>query len=192
MSDTQTSTEKPILDMKPVEGCDPVVGLGLRVLQDCRRRTLGELEGLKEDWLDIDPPMGHNTLASILYHMASTEIYWLYTVLQQEVPGDMLEVFPDDDRDDKGDLARLKVVTLEDYMEKMRIARNRFLELYKVMSPEEYHRPRDIQNGMGEIDQITPERVLYHLVNHDAEHRGELMFIIQHFREQEQSGKAEA
>jgi uncharacterized damage-inducible protein DinB len=150
------------------------------------------LEGLTDEWLDIEPPMGHNTLASILYHMASTEIYWLYTVLQQDVPADMLEIFPDDDREESGNLARLKVVSVKDYLEKMRVARNRFVETYKEMPAKEYHRPRGIQNWMGEIDQITPERVLYHLVNHDAEHRGELMMIIQHFREHEQKEQGEA
>lgn len=190
MSDTTTNaSEAPILDIKIVEGCDPVVGLGLGVKSDCRRRTLGELEGLPDAWLEVEPPMGHNTIASILYHVGSTDVYWLYTVLQQELPDDMRAIFPDDDRDEKGDLARLKVLTVNDYLEKMQIAHDRFVELYKQLSAEDYRKPRPITNWMGEVDMITPERILYHVVNHDAEHRGELMYIIQHFREQEQNNQ---
>lgn len=180
------ATEKNIMDIKPVEGCDPVVGLGLAVKNDCRRRTLRELEGLPDEWLDVEPPMGHNTIAAILYHIASTDISWMYTILQQDMAEDMREIFPEDDRDERGDLARLKVLTVADYLEKMKLAHDRVVEQYKLMSAEEYHRPRAITNWMGNVDWVTPERNLYHIINHDAEHRGELMYIIQHFREQEQ------
>ncbi len=175
--------EMVILQAEPLEGCDPVVGLALWVLQDSRRRTLGELDELREEWLDLEPPMGHNTLRSILYHMGSTEVYWLYTLLRQEPPANMKALFPDDDRDEAGNLARLKGEGLDTYLEKMALARQQLIDIYKTMSAEEFRKLHPITHWTGEIHHITPERVLYHLVNHDAEHRGELVMIIQHFKE---------
>lgn len=177
------NSEMVILQADPLEDCDPSVGLALWVLQDARRRTLGELEDLREEWLDLVPPMGHNTLRSILYHMGSTEVHWLYTVLQQEPPANMKALFPDDDRDDVGNLAKLTGESLDTYLEKMALARQHFIDIYKTMSAEEFHKLRPIIHWTGETHHITPERVLYHLVNHDAEHRGELVMIIQHFKE---------
>lgn len=177
------NAEMVILKAEPLEGCDPVVGLALWVLQDSRRRTLGELEELREEWLDLAPPMGHNTLRSILYHMGSTEVHWLYTVLQQEPPANMKALFPDEDRDEAGNLASLTGESLAAYLEKMALARQHFIDVYKTMSVEEFRKLRPITHWTGEIHHITPERVLYHLVNHDAEHRGELVMIIQHFKE---------
>ncbi len=175
--------ETVILQAEPLEGCDPVVGLALWVLQDCRRRTIGELEDLREEWLDLEPPMGHNTLRSILYHIGSTEVHWLYTVLQQEPPANMKALFPHDDRDEAGNLARLTGEGLDTPLEKMALARRQLIDAYKAMSVEEFRRLRPINHWTGEVHHITPERVLYHLVNHDAEHRGELVMIIQHFKE---------
>jgi uncharacterized damage-inducible protein DinB len=179
-----SSPEKVILQVEPLESCDPAVGLGLWVLQDSRRRTLGELGELRDEWLDLEPPMGHNTLRSILYHMGSTEVEWLYTVLGQEIPADMKAHFPDDDRDQVGNLAKIRGEGLDTYLEKMALARQKLIDGYKAMTAEEYRHLRPITHWTGEIHHITPERVLYHLVNHDAEHRGELVMIIQHFKEQ--------
>jgi uncharacterized damage-inducible protein DinB len=172
-----------ILRAEPLEGCDPVIGLALWVLQDSRRRTLGELNGLREEWLDLEPPMGHNTLRSILYHMGSTEIYWLYTVLGQEPPADIKALYPEDDRDEAGNLARLQGQGLDTYLEKMALARRHLIDRYRAMTVDEFRELHPIAHWTGEIHHITPERVLYHLVNHDAEHRGELVMIIQHFKE---------
>jgi uncharacterized damage-inducible protein DinB len=178
------SPDMVILQAEPLEGCDPVVGHALWVLQDSRRRTLGELEDLREEWLDVAPPMGHNTLRTILYHIGASEVYWLYTLLRQEPPANMKALFPDEDRDEAGNLARLTGEGPETYLEKMALARQQFIDIYKTMSAEEFRKLRPITHWSGEIHHITPERVLYHLVNHDAEHRGELVMIVQHFKEQ--------
>jgi uncharacterized damage-inducible protein DinB len=164
---------------------DHVIGVRAtrHLLQDSRRRTLGELEDLRDEWLDLEPPMGHNTLRSILYRMVSTEVEWLYTVLQQEMPADMKAHFPHDDRDETGNLARLEGKGPDACLEKMARAREVLIAGYKAMSAGEFRKLRAITHWTDETHYITPERVLYHLVNHDAEHRGELVMIIQHFKE---------
>jgi uncharacterized damage-inducible protein DinB len=187
LADTQAQEQRIVVDVVPVEGCDPVIGTALWVIEDARRRTLRELEGVPDEWLDMQPPMGHNTIGTILYHMAASEVGWLYTVLQQSIPPDMQELCPDDDRDDQGALARTEGSTLQMHLDRLRQARERFAAIYKEMSVDEFRRLRDIPFWTGETHWITPERVLYHLVNHDAEHRGELVMIIQHFRETLQS-----
>lgn len=183
MADTST-TEKPVANVVPLEGCDPVIGIALWVLEDARRRTQYILDELNEDWIDLAPPMGHNTLGSILYHMASTEKHWLYTVIGQTPPDDMQELFPEDDRDEYGALAKRETSTLETYKEKLALVRSRVLEIIKAMTLEEFRTLQEYTEWTGEARLISPERVVYHLVNHDAEHRGELTMIVEHFREQ--------
>lgn len=186
MSNTETETqetERIVVEVVPLEGCDPVIGTALWVLKDSRRRTLNELKGVPDEWLDIAPPMGHNTIATILHHMASADVDWLHTVLQREMPAELRALYPEDDRDEQGILAVLKGSSLETYLERLANAQNLFVDEYKKMSAEEFRRPRAITYWTGETHWITPERVLYHLVNHDAEHRGELVMIVAHFRE---------
>lgn len=170
--------------MVPVEGCDPIVGAALWVMQDCRRRTLRELESVRDEWLDAVPPMGHNTLGTILYHMAAAEVGWLYDdLLKKPFPPDLKALFPTDDRDEQGMLARLKGSPLSAYLDRLAIAREHFISEYKAMSVEDFRRLREITYWTGETHWLTAEFILYHLVNHDAEHRGEITMIREHFRE---------
>src|SRR6476646_10889496 len=105
MADAASGAEKIVVDVVPLEGCDPVIGTALWVIEDARRRTLRELEAVPDEWLDVAPPMGHNTLGTILYHMAAAESGWLYDVLKKTPPPSIQALVPTDDRDEQGMLA---------------------------------------------------------------------------------------
>jgi uncharacterized damage-inducible protein DinB len=182
MSASGTNIERHVYTVEPLEGCDPIVGTALWVMQDTRRRTLRELEGLPDEWLDKVPPMGNNTLGTILYHMALAESGWLYDVIQQTPPSEIQELLPQEGWDEQGILVKQEGNTLDTYLDRLKVVRERFLEVYKAMPVEEFRRLRDVPAWTGDIHHLTPERVLYHLVNHDAEHRGEIMMIVEHFR----------
>lgn len=92
-------------DVEPLEGCEPEVGRALWALQNCRSRTLNMLEGLAPEALHALPPAGRNTISSLLYHIADSEVWWIYEhYLQQPYPPELAALFPEKDRNQNDDL----------------------------------------------------------------------------------------
>ncbi len=151
----------------------PEVGRWLWALEDARRRTHIALEGLPADTPDIVDwtfPGEGNSIGTILYHLAAIEASWLYDeVLQQDFPPEVQALFPHDVRDDQGKLSSVKGINLDEYLDRLDKIRARVLTTFREMSLEEFRRPRSFP----EYD-VTPEWVLHHLMQHEAEHRGQI------------------
>jgi uncharacterized damage-inducible protein DinB len=182
-----TDTEAKSGNVEASVSCDPIIETALEALDDARLRTLREMSGIKEEWLYLVPPMGHNTIGTILAHMPITERNWLYEMLLRVEPhADIQAIVPQADRDETGmRLKRQEGASLDDYRAWMRIIREKFVEIYRAMSVEEYRRTHEYVAWNGVIEYTSAEKILYHLINHEAEHRGEMVMITEHFREQE-------
>jgi uncharacterized damage-inducible protein DinB len=139
-------------------------------LQDTRRRTLRLLESVPEEALDWIPPDGGNTIGTLLYHLVVIEMSYLYEdILEQEWAPGLDRLLPYEIRTEEGRLTPVHGETMATHLERLDEGRSRLLETVRTISREELGRPRRVEEYM-----ITPEWALHHLMQHEAEHRGQI------------------
>jgi len=149
---------------------EPEIGRWLWAFQDTRRRTLRELDGLTQPIIDWLPENDESSIGTVLYHIALIEADWLYTeVLEQSVPSAVLALFPFDHRDNQGRLTQVSGMNLAQHLQRLEKVRERSLEAYQEMSLLDFRRPRPLPDY-----DVTPEWVLHHLIQHEAEHRSQI------------------
>lgn len=161
---------KERLAIDGVPAADPEIGRALWMLEDARRRTLEFLAGVDAAIIDWTPASGENSTGALLYHIPAIEADWLYAeVLEEPFPPELVALFPDDVRDDRGRLAAHPGEDLAGHLHRLAIVRARLLAVFGAMASEEFRRPRDLPDY-----EVTPEWVLHHLLQHEAQHRGEI------------------
>jgi len=157
--------------VEALPGHAPEIGCWLWALEDTRRRTKRDLEGLSQPIIDWIDSRGDNSIGTLLHHIAAIEIDWLYAdVLEGKPwPPEVEALFPYDVRDERGMLFVVKGVGLEEHLRRLGTVRAMLLEKFRGMSLDEFRRVRHFD----EYD-VTPEWVIHHLVQHEAEHRGQI------------------
>jgi uncharacterized damage-inducible protein DinB len=149
---------------------EPEIGRWLWALQDTRKRTLRELGGLSPAMIDWHPPGGESSIGTVLYHIAGIEADWLYVeVLEQPMPPEVVALFPHAIRDEQGHLTRVQGSSLEQHLGRLESVRGLLLDAYQRMELSEFRRAR----SLADYD-VTPEWVLHHLMQHEAEHRSQI------------------
>ena len=156
----------------------PEVGIWLAALSDCRARTLKALAGMRHDEIDRICPLSRNTIGTLLYHIAAIELDWLHSeILEREFPGDFRTWFPHDVRDSEGNLAIVAGDSAAQHEERLSYVRNKLVEALSVMSLSEFGRVRHLQPY-----DVTPQWVVHHLLQHEAQHRGQIVMLRHQFR----------
>jgi uncharacterized damage-inducible protein DinB len=159
--------------MTPLDGHDPEIGRWLWALQDVRRRyTLRLVRDLDERLVDWAGPDGQeNSIGSLLYHIADVEMGWLYGDLKglPEPPPAVLQLLPLPGREPDGKrLTRVLGVPLAEHVARLNRSREIFLKELEGMSSAEWRRLRPAPPP-DDYD-VTPEWVVFHLVEHEAGH----------------------
>jgi uncharacterized damage-inducible protein DinB len=151
------------------------LGLLLAQLEDGRMRTLREVAKAPAERLHWSSTEFPNSLAAHLAHLAAIELDWLYCdLLGVEIPAEALESFPIEDvRGEDGQLAQAESATLPELL--AALARARYLLLTECGRLEESELGDFVQGLEGAA---TPEWILSHLLQHEAEHRGVLRRMI--------------
>jgi uncharacterized damage-inducible protein DinB len=146
------------------------IGAALWALEDCRARTLHTLSVVTDVMLDRESPHGGNSIGTLLYHIAAIEADWLFTeILEREFAPEVRDHFPIDVRDAQGRLSRVRGLSLEDHRNRLRAVRTALLTSLQEMSADDFRRARRLADY-----RVTPEWVLHHLAQHEAEHRGQI------------------
>ncbi len=149
---------------------EPAIGPWLWALQDARQRTMGQLEGLTPAVIDWLPPDGGSSIGTILYHIADIEADWLYAeVLEQSFPPEVAALFPFATRDSQGHLTQVPGFSLEEHLRRLEAVRALLLGVFQQMDLSDFRRVRSL-----EYYDVTPEWVLHHLMQHEAEHRSQI------------------
>ena len=161
--------QRNVIEVLP--GYDREVGRWLWALEDARRRTKEALAGIAPDVVDWAPPDGGNSIGTILYHLALIEADWLYVEVlgHESYPDAVVASLPHEDRDERGRLTRLQGVGLDAYVGRLDAIRDRLLAAFREMSLAEFRRLRHLPDY-----DVTPEWVVHHLMQHEAEHRGQI------------------
>ena len=149
---------------------EPAIGPWLWALQDSRQRTLEELEHVSPAMVDWLPPDNASSIGTILYHLADIEADWLYAeVLEQPFPSTVAALFPYATRDEQGHLTQVQGISLEEHLKRLEIVRELLLAVFQRMDLSEFRRVHSLPDY-----DVTPEWVLHHLMQHEAEHRSQL------------------
>jgi len=164
------STQKRRLVVDPILSKVPEIGRWLWALQDTRQLTLEEIEQLTPAMIDWLPPDDESTIGTILYHIALIEMDWLYAeVLERPEAPEIAELFAYEHRDRQGRLTQVTGISLQEHLIRLEVVRALLLESYLQMDLAEFRRPRSLP-----AYDVTPEWVLHHLIQHEAEHRSQL------------------
>lgn len=152
----------------------PEIGRWLWALQDGRKRTIAALSGITPAMIDWRPPGNESSIGTVLYHIADIEADWLYVeVLEQSsLPPKVAALFPDPTRDDQGILTQVHGFSLEQHLDRLETVRGLLLELFQEMELGEFRRVRPFP-----YYDVTPEWVLHHLLQHEAEHRSQIGWL---------------
>ncbi|MDQ3548457.1 MAG: DinB family protein [Chloroflexota bacterium] len=150
-------------------GYPPEIARWLWVLADTRRRTLEVLDGLDDSRLD-EPGPGGNSIGTILAHVAVIETDWLYVeILGEDYPVELLALLPPDVRDAEGHLLATPGLPLARHLEALNAVRIQLVERVGALLPEDLRHVRSLPDY-----DVSPEWVLHHLAQHEAEHRAEI------------------
>jgi len=159
--------------VQPAAGFAPDLGAALWMLDDTRARTLRAIDGLLPSDVDAIPIGGGNTIGALLYHVAAVERDWLYAdILERPAPEWAEALFPRDVREENGRLTSVRGIALDEHLARLGTVRQHLHQDLAGFGSEEFRRPRAVRNGGG-----TPEWILHHLREHEAEHRGQLQEI---------------
>ena len=155
--------------LEPAPGYEPLVGLFVAMMEDTRSRLFHDLEGFDSFQLDRTPAGSPNSIGTLLYHIAAIELDWLYAdLLGGECPVETAEWFPVDVREDNGRLTPV-VELYERHISRLAWVRQRLLAELHGFSDADLDRtfnPGPQESGGGFI--------LHHLMQHEAEHRGQI------------------
>ncbi len=157
----------------PARATTTEIGKWLWALEDARARTKRMIEGITQPELDTLPDGLDNTIGTLLYHIALIEADYLCIDVMgyDDYLPDLKALLPLPDRSEDGHLSVVTGVALDEHLRRLDIVRQRLLELFTEMTPEAVVQPRDLPDWGYEI---SPEWTLYHLTQHESEHRGEI------------------
>ncbi|MGG3468695.1 DinB family protein [Neobacillus pocheonensis] len=165
--------ERKSLLITPLPGYEPEIGRWLWSLEDVRRTLKERLAGLSQELIDRRLE-GRHSIGSLLYHIALIEADWLYEeVLCSAWPSEVQAMFPLEHRNASGELALFQGETIEAHFDRMDSVREIFLSHFRTMEMEDWRKPRVLPNY-----DVTPEWVVYHLIEHEAHHRGQIFQLL--------------
>ncbi len=166
-------TARRSLVISPLDAASLDIGRFLWVLEDIRAGTKRIVAGIDAAALDWAPLPALNSIGTLLAHLAIVEADWLYTeVLEHDFPQEVTALLPPTARDPHGHLTRVGGRAVAEHLAVLDAVRARLLAVFLPLSPAEYRCIRHLP----EYD-VTPEWCLYHLVEHEAAHRGEIALL---------------
>ncbi|KYC94282.1 DinB family protein [Heyndrickxia sporothermodurans] len=165
--------EKKSLFVSSLAGYEEEIGRWLWCLEDVRRTIKQRLSGISQSDLDtkIDE---RQTIGSLLYHIALIEADWLYEeVLCTEWDPEIRELFPFECRSDDDSLAHIEGQSLEAHFDRLNKVREVFLSHFRTMDLIDWRKPMVLEKY-----DVTPEWVVYHLIEHESHHRGQIFQLL--------------
>lgn len=165
--------ERRNLQVYSIPGYEEEIGRWLWCLEDVRLSLIKKITAIDQNLLDtkIDE---RQTIGSLLYHIALIEADWLYVeVLGTEWDSEIRSLFPLEDRTDDGELIHIKGQSLDEHFYRLNKVREVFLSHFKTMTLKDWRKPRVLEHY-----DVTPEWVVYHLIEHESHHRGQIFQML--------------
>lgn len=170
--------------VQPITAADPQIGRWLWMLEDTRTLTNEVLNDLADPAIiDWKPAWALHSIGTLLYHIALVEADWLYVEVlgtpdDQPYPSPMDALFLYPMRSNNA-LTPVVGISLGEHRGRLAAARRELLAVFSTMSLDEFRRVRVLPES-----DVTPEWVLHHLAQHEAEHRSEIAALRTAFQTQ--------
>lgn len=166
-----TTANRPPRYFTPPLAAAPIIGDWLAAMGEARERTKAALIGIDQATLDWQPPHGGNGIGTLLYHIAVIEADWLSVEVREEpdYPPELLALCPYEVRHAAGRLTVVTGLDLAAHLARLDAVRAQFLATFSAMSLADFTRIR----ALPQYD-VTPQWTVHHLLQHEAEHRGEI------------------
>jgi len=159
-------------NLAPVEGYTPQIGRFVAMLADSRSRLLRDLETLDEAYLERGLPWDPNSISTLLYHVAAIELDWAFADIRetQQFPEGTRDWFPVDVRDEDGRLTPFSN-SLQRHIDRLEWTRAHLLDALAGLEDEDLDR---VVTNADDGSKNTIGWILNHLMQHEAEHRGQI------------------
>jgi uncharacterized damage-inducible protein DinB len=142
----------------------------MALLDDARMRTEKVVQGLSGEALHWRGEPAQSSIGDLLYHVALIEADWLYAeVLETPYPEPIRVLLPEDVQDDQGKLTHVREQTLDAHLHRLAAVRAELVGAFRPMDLIEFRRLRSLPRY-----DVSPEWVLHHLAQHEAEHRSQI------------------
>ncbi|CAN5569974.1 hypothetical protein BH10BAC5_BH10BAC5_13290 [soil metagenome] len=150
------------------------------MLEDVRKVTLKGIDWLNEyqlfhSLIDDEAPIG-----AYLMHLAEVDIYW-YEVLTGEIVNSELKkrcyYNAWYDCDPKSYSPPISPLLHEDYFNVMKDTRKLFIDFLEVSNDSDLEGEVEIKRAKGKKI-ISKKWIVYHILEHEAHHRGQIFFMI--------------
>ncbi|SFC94137.1 DinB superfamily protein [Bacillus sp. OV322] len=165
--------KREVLKVMSLPGYEAEIGRWLWCLEDVRYTLLKEIDGISQRVLDgkVDE---RQSIGSLLYHIALVEADWLYTeVLESEWDPEIQSLFPFEFSTEDGRLTHVGGQSLGEHISRLNMVREVFLSHFRSMDLADWQRARVLERY-----DVTPEWVVYHLIEHESHHRGQIVHLL--------------
>lgn len=156
---------------------DAEVGRWLAALEEVRRDTLKVLAEVRDGAVDRDPGDGGDTIGTVLYHVALVEADWVFSDVLDRATEIDRDLFALDDREEGGRLSAVLGETLAQHLARLERTRALILDELSSMAADDFHRV----HVRDDFD-VTAAWVVFHLLDHEVEHRVRLSALRDRFR----------
>ena len=172
------------------------IGLFVAELDDQNRRLLEDLKDITPAELEWQSAPGMNTIGMLLAHIAIVEVWWIHVgplakgsteAAAEPLPGIIGLALKDDGMPIERagglppkDLAGKDLAFYEDVLLK---ARNFTKETTVAFTDSDLERTGSLKRRDGSTGTYTVRWVLYHLLEHEAAHYGQIGFIRHQYRD---------
>lgn len=129
--------------------------------------------GISQAKLDWMIPGVDNSIRTHLYHIALIQMDYLCPDIQgrNDYWAELIPLFPFDDRDEHWRHSVITSVTIDEHLARLLAVQERFLADMAVFDRAMLSAPRHLPHYGYDI---SPEWTLHHVMQHEAQHRGEI------------------
>jgi len=150
------------------------------MLEDVRKVTLRDIEGLTKEQLFQSPMEGEYPIGSYLMHLAEAEVYWLQVISGSKVDMEIKKKIYYDKwfNPSKNEVeGPQKPLDVNEYIEALREVRELLRNYIFTMKDVELE-DIIVQKWESGEEKIPKKWIIYHLIEHEAHHRGQMILLL--------------
>lgn len=159
---------------------DPQLSLLWWMLDDVRKVTMKGIEGLSKEQLFQPPIEGEYPVGAYIMHLAEAEVYWLQVLTGAKIDKEIKKkIYYDSWMDlSKSDTESPKApLEINEYLDAIYDVRELLKEYMLSLKDSDLDGFLVQQRKDGEHN-ILRKWIIYHLIEHEAHHRGQMMLLI--------------
>lgn len=163
----------PLFDVTKTPGIDPVVGAYLSTLDFGRPNLIKAIKNLTPEQLEQKPAKFKNSIATLVVHIAATEVSFAHRIMGQKMSDELKAEFPPHTEEL---LPEIKGLTADDLVAKLEKSRAILMEVLKGLTAEDLRR----EIVANPERSMTVEFYVALLPIHFMSHAGHIQMLIQH------------